>query len=74
MTKFSDFTDEELDAMAEAFVFKKLSLLAEEIRKEKESRKGSESNKSLCDFCTAKRCMFQSARVIKHCDFYKSGK
>jgi hypothetical protein len=38
MAKFSDFADEELDAMAEACCIQKLSLLAEEIRKERRYR------------------------------------
>lgn len=47
MAKFNDFADEELDAMAEACCIQKLSLLAEEIRKER----GSENNAE-CAFNT----------------------
>jgi hypothetical protein len=46
MAKFSDFADEELDAMAEACCIQKLSLLAEEIRKER----GSTEKNTECTF------------------------
>ena len=29
-------------------------------------------NKSLCDSCITKGCMFQSGIVRNHCDFYKA--
>lgn len=39
MTRFSDFTDEELDAMEEAFCNEGLKYLIGEVRKEREDRK-----------------------------------
>lgn len=38
MTRFSNFTDKELDAMEEAFCIQGLLLLVEEVRKEKRFR------------------------------------
>lgn len=38
ITRFSKFTDEELDAMEEAFCIQGLLLLVEEIRKERRER------------------------------------
>lgn len=38
MTRFSNFTDDELDAMEAAFCFERLIFLVEEIRRERSYR------------------------------------
>ena len=46
MTRFNMFTDEELDAIEEAFCNESLKYLVGEVRKEKEDRKAESEDKT----------------------------
>lgn len=66
MTRFSDFTDEELDAMEEAFCNEGLKYLIGEVRKEREDRKAESEDIEKID-CSKTKC--ENCTNHNYCDY-----